>query len=65
MIKNKCPEHLKEVVDLEITSHNGEGYHEMVDEIKSIYGKTIKTCYIADRKRALGYPMRRAWNSGL
>ncbi len=65
MVKNKCPEHLKEVVDSEIKIHCGKGYHKIVDSVKSKYGISIKTCYVADRKRALGYSMRRAWNSGL
>ena len=57
-MKHKCPEHLKEIVDLRIRIHSGKGYHKIQKEIKDIYGKSVSTCGIADRKRSLGYPMR-------
>jgi len=31
---------------------------------KMLSPNSIKTCWIAEVKRSLGFPMRRAWNSG-
>ena len=31
---------------------------------KMLSPNSIKTCWIAEIKRSLGFPMRRAWNSG-
>lgn len=31
---------------------------------KMLSPNSVKTCWIAEVKRSLGFPMRRAWNSG-
>lgn len=38
-------------------------YAEIQQWIRDQYGYTVKTCWIADVKRSLGYPMWRSWNS--
>lgn len=37
-------------------------YKEIATVYKRLYGKTIKTCWIADVKRNLGIPVRKSPN---
>jgi hypothetical protein len=37
-------------------------YKQIQEEYRRLYGKTIKSCWIADVKRELGLPIRMAYN---
>ena len=37
-------------------------YKKIQSEYREVYNKTIKSCWIADVKRELGFPMRKAYN---
>ncbi len=37
-------------------------YKEIQKKYRRIYHKTIKSCWIADVKREMGFPMREAYN---
>ena len=42
----------------------GKTYHQILNEVHSTLGSTIKTCHIAEVKRSSGIGTRGAWNSG-
>lgn len=37
-------------------------YNSIQEEYRAIFKKTIKSCWIADVKRELGFPIRKAYN---
>ncbi len=37
-------------------------YKDVVQDVKTLYGVTVKTCWIADVKEQNGVPTRPVWN---
>lgn len=64
MTVKPCPEKYRKIVDEAIKMFDGKGYRtKMQHWAKEKYGIPIETCWIADRKRALGYDVRKAPNA--
>jgi len=59
-----CPKQYQKIVDEAIKLFDGKGYRtHMQPWARKKYGISIETCWIADRKRALGYDVRKAPNA--
>jgi hypothetical protein len=63
VIKNSCPERHAIFVDEAISKFKGKHYHKMQEWVKQKYRVSVKTCWIADRKRKLGYDVKKATNA--
>jgi hypothetical protein len=64
MTVKPCPEKYQRIVDEAIKLFDGQGYHtNMQPWARQKYGVSIETCWIADRKRASGYNVRKAPNA--
>ncbi len=62
--KHPCPVDKRSAVDEAVRRFGGQGYKEIQRYVKEHYSFTPKTCWIADRKEALGFRPKRAWNRG-